>query len=232
MIKLDDGKWYWFDATWDDAGGQYDDWMAGKSNFTAIDSSVNSRGQIFAQAHVADIDNEWGWPSLPARATTEFDGANILEALESFVVDGNTYQVVGYYKVHLVASMANSGALTTEKTVLYKGVVYEVVGTGTLSATGQLVFDPVVANRSVSEIIFSDSIVNIQGFQSCKTVTSVTISNNTENIIMYAFAYCTNLKTINFEGTTAEWNAISKGSGWKQGCSTITVYCTNGTVTA
>ena len=232
MIQLDDGKWYWFDATWDDAGGQYDDWMAGKANFTAIDGTVNSQGKTFAQTHIADIDDSWGWPSLPSRATTEFDGANILEVLDTFVIGGNTYQVVGYYKVHLVASNANSGSLATEKIVLYNGELYEVVGTGTLSATGQLVFDPVVANRSVSEIIFSDSIVNIQGFQNCRTVTSVTISNKTENIIMYAFAYCTNLKTINFEGTTAEWNAISKGSGWKLGCGTITVRCTNGSVIA
>ena len=49
---------------------------------------------------------------------------------------------------------------------------------------------------------------------------------------MYAFAYCTNLKIINFEGTKAEWNAISKGDNWNVGCGTITVYCTNGTVTA
>ena len=40
-----------------------------------------------------------------------------------------------------------------------------------------------------------------------------------------------NLRTINFEGTIAEWNAISKGDDWKIGCGTITVYCTNGTVT-
>ena len=231
MIKLDDGEWYWFDATWDDAGGQYDDWMAGKGNFTAIDSTVDTSGKTFAKSHVPDIDNEWGWPSLPERATTEFDGADILEAMDTFVVGANTYQVVGYYKVHLIASTVKSGSYETEEIVLYNGDLYEVVGTGTMSSTGQLVFDPIFANQSVSEIIFSDNIEKIQGFQNCKTVTSVTISNNTDYIVMYAFAYCTKLKTINFEGTKAEWNAISKGSGWKTGCGTITVYCTNGTLT-
>lgn len=231
MIQLDDGQWYWFDATWDDAGGQYDDWLAGKGYFTAIDTTANSQGKTFVQTHVADIDDAWGWPSLPSRATTDFDGADILEVLDTFVIGGNTYQVVGYYKVHLVASSANSGTLEIEEIVLYNGELYDVVGTGTMKSTGQLVFDAVLANRSVSEIIFSDSIVNIQGFLNCRSLTSVTISNNTENIIMYAFAYCTSLKTINFEGTVAEWNAISKGSDWKLGCGTITVYCTNGTLT-
>ena len=141
------------------------------------------------------------------------------------------YQVVGYYKVHLIASTVTSGSYAVEDVVLYNGELYEVVGTGTVSSTGQIVFDTVFANRSVSEIIFSDSVVNIQGFQNCKTVTSVTISKNTENIIMYAFAYCTNLKTINFDGTKSEWNAISKGTNWKVGCSTITVRCSNGNIT-
>ncbi len=232
MIKLDDGKWYWFDATWDDAGGQYADWMAGKANFTAIDSTVDASGEAFAESHIPDIDNSWGWPSLPKRATTEFDGADIVEAMDTFVVGANTYQVVGYYKVHLIASTVKSGSYKVEDMVFYNGELYEVVGTGTMSATGQLVFNPVFANQSVSEIIFSDNVEKIQGFQNCKTVTSVTISNNTDYIVMYAFAYCTKLKTINFEGTTAEWKAINKGSGWKTGCSTITVYCTNGTLTA
>ena len=232
MIKLDDGKWYWFDATWDDAGGQYDDWMAGRANFAAIDSSLDASGKAFAQTHVPDIDNSWGWPSLPDRSTTEFDDANILEAMDTFVVGANTYQVVGYYKVHLIASTVKSGSYEAEDMVLYNGELYEVVGTGTVSATGQIVYNAVFANQSVSEIIFSDTIDKIQGFQNCKTLTSITISNNTDYIISYAFAYCSKLKTINFEGTTAEWKAISKGTGWKTGCGTITVYCTNGTLTA
>ncbi len=232
MIKLDDGKWYWFDATWDDAGGQYGDWMPGRDNFAATDSSVDTAGKGFAQIHVPDIDNAWGWPSLPERSTTEFDDADILEAMDTFVVGANTYQVVGYYKVHLISSTVKSGSYETEDIVLYNGDLYEVVGTGTVSATGQIVYNTVFANQSVSEIIFSDTIDKIQGFQNCKTLTSITISNNTDYIISYAFAYCSKLKTINFEGTTAEWKAISKGTGWKTGCGTITVYCTNGTLTA
>ena len=232
MIKLDDGKWYWFDATWDDSGTHYEDWMAGKDNFAAIDSSVDMAGKNFAKSHVPDIDNKWGWPSLPERSTTEFDDADVVEVMDTFVVGANTYQVVGYYKVHLVASTVKSGSYKTEDMVVYDGKLYEVVGTGTMSSTGQIVFDSVFSNQSVSEIIFSDNIERIQGFQNCKTVTSVTISKNTDYIVMYAFAYCTRLKTINFEGTTAEWNAINKGSGWKTGYGTITINCTNGTLTA
>ena len=41
---------------------------------------------------------------------------------------------------------------------------------------------------------------------------SITIPDSVETICDYAFDSCTNLKTINFTGTTAEWEAVTKGN--------------------
>jgi len=46
-----------------------------------------------------------------------------------------------------------------------------------------------------------------------------------------AFDSCIGLKSIKFNGTKEQWNAISKGNGWKDDVpSTCKVICTDGTV--
>jgi hypothetical protein len=39
-----------------------------------------------------------------------------------------------------------------------------------------------------------------------------------------AFASCTKLTVINYRGTEAEWNAITKGSSWNYNCPAVIVY--------
>ena len=233
LIRLDDGRWYWFDSTWDDSGIY--DWLAGKNYFAVTNDTVvvvdeNGNETKFSQNHAPYVDYAWGWPTLPEISDVEFEDTEIIEVLEIFKVGTDTYQVVGYNKVHLIASSVKSGSYTTKQFVEYNGELYEVVGTGTMYSTGQLIFDSIFAQNSVTEIIFSDGIVNIQGVLRCTSVTSVTISSSVKHISSYAFSSCSRLKTINYEGTIAEWNAISKGSNWNSGCGTITVYCSDGNV--
>ena len=231
LVRLDDGKWYWFDSTWDDSGDQYSDWLAGKQYFALVDTSVDLKDRVFIDSHVPTIDNNWGWPSLPERAEASFDDADIVEALQTFTVGENTYQVVGYYKVHLIKSTVSSGTAIVPDSVFYEGDFYDVIGSGTLRATGQVVFDIVFDYYSISELTFTDGIVRIQGINNCKRLTTVRIPKSTKYIIMNAFAYCNNLTTIYYDGTVEEWNAIEKGSDWNIGCGTITVYCSDGNVT-
>ncbi|MBE6703479.1 MAG: hypothetical protein E7585_08760 [Ruminococcaceae bacterium] len=56
--------------------------------------------------------------------------------------------------------------------------------------------------------------INDYAFRGCTTIISVTISDNVQSIGDYAFSYCTGLTIINYRGTEAQWNAISKGSKW------------------
>lgn len=52
----------------------------------------------------------------------------------------------------------------------------------------------------------------------CKSLESVVIPRTVTSIEMCAFNNCTSLKTIYFEGTYEEWEAIGKGRNWNKGC--------------
>jgi len=45
-----------------------------------------------------------------------------------------------------------------------------------------------------------------------------------------AFSGCTSLTSITYAGTKAEWDSISKGSGWNYGTGNYTVHCTDGDI--
>lgn len=63
-------------------------------------------------------------------------------------------------------------------------------------------------------------------------LTSITISKNVSTIDEYAFHWVQNLTEINFEGTKAEWEAISKDPSWDYYASEngYTVKCTDGDI--
>ena len=46
----------------------------------------------------------------------------------------------------------------------------------------------------------------------------------------YAFEDCSSLKSINYNGTKAQWNAISKGSNWNYSTGNYIIYCTDGNI--
>lgn len=84
----------------------------------------------------------------------------------------------------------------------------------------------------LTSITIPDSVTSIGGgiFYGCSRLTSVTIGNNVTSIGSNAFRNCSGLTSINFEGTKAQWNAISKGYDWKYNVpSACKVICTDGT---
>jgi hypothetical protein len=63
-----------------------------------------------------------------------------------------------------------------------------------------------------------------EAFYNCSALTSITLSAGVTSIGDYAFYNCSGLAVINYRGSEAEWNAIPKGTDWKQNCSATVVY--------
>ena len=73
--------------------------------------------------------------------------------------------------------------------------------------------------------------IGLAAFEGCTMLTSITIPDSVTSIDWYAFNGCTSLTNIKFNGTIAQWNAISKSGNWKAGVpSACKVVCTDGTV--
>ena len=78
-----------------------------------------------------------------------------------------------------------------------------------------LIFFECVAPESV--VINEGALtVGAQAFQKCSALAEVKLPASLESIEEWSFSY-TGLKTIYFEGTKEEWNAVEKEFGWNNG---------------
>ena len=72
--------------------------------------------------------------------------------------------------------------------------------------------------------------INYEVFEGCTGLTSVTIPNSVTSIGWGAFYNCSDLTNITYQGTKAQWNAISKDSYWNYNTGTYTIHCTDGDI--
>ena len=84
----------------------------------------------------------------------------------------------------------------------------------------------------LTNITIPDSVTSIgdHAFADCTGLTSITIGSGVTSIGESAFQFCSGLTSIAFNGTTAQWKAISKGIYWKYSVPATQVICTDGTV--
>ena len=86
--------------------------------------------------------------------------------------------------------------------------------------------------RGLTSVTIGNGVRSIgeRAFLNCSGLTSVTIGNGVTSIGDYAFNSCTGLTSITFQGTKAQWNAITKGSDWNSNTGSYTIHCTNGDI--
>ena len=84
-----------------------------------------------------------------------------------------------------------------------------------------------------NSVIPSDGSVTSIGyyaFYNCSSLTSIEIPDSVTSIGYSAFSGCRSLTSINFNGTKAQWNAITKPSFWNSSTGNYTIYCTDGNI--
>ena len=89
------------------------------------------------------------------------------------------------------------------------------------------------ACMKLESIVIPNSVTRLDDytFQYCKGLKGIVIPDSVTSIGDEVFYDCCSLTSIEFEGTKAQWNAISKGDGWNLGTGNYTVYCTDGDIT-
>ena len=74
--------------------------------------------------------------------------------------------------------------------------------------------------------------ISSEAFRYCTTLKSVTIPNSVTNIGINAFAGCSNIATLSYDGTISDWNTKVgyKVTEWYNGVSATVLTCTDGTI--
>jgi hypothetical protein len=72
--------------------------------------------------------------------------------------------------------------------------------------------------------------INRNAFEYCSTLRNVTMPSSVTEIRQMAFDNCVNLTNIVFDGTTEQWNAITKGTYWNRNVPATYVQCSDGQV--
>lgn len=68
-------------------------------------------------------------------------------------------------------------------------------------------------------------------FEGCVDLTRIFIPHNVKHIGMWVFAYCSELKTIEYDGTIDEWKHVTKGDSWNYSTGEYEVICNDGKLT-
>lgn len=136
------------------------------------------------------------------------------------VADGNT-------KYH---SSGNCLIETASNTLVLGCKTSVIPSDGSVTSIGEGAF---FCCDELTSVTIPDGVTRIgnYAFAGCIELTSVTIPNSVTSIDNDAFFGCSRLKSIIFNGTIAQWNAVSKGNYWKLDVPrTCKVVCTDGTV--
>jgi hypothetical protein len=85
----------------------------------------------------------------------------------------------------------------------------------------------------LTSITIPNSVTSIGNFAfaGCEGLTSITIHNSVTSIGAWVFTECSGLNYITYEGTTEQWNTITKGDYWEFNVPATYVQCSDGQVT-
>ena len=77
----------------------------------------------------------------------------------------------------------------------------------------------------------SVTILDSYSFTGCIEINTIDIPKKVKNIGDHVFEHCYRLTAINYDGTMAKWNTITKGENWDNNTGDYIVYCVDGNIT-
>lgn len=230
MIRLDDGKWYWCDLTWDDndCENPYTDINSLPSNYNYFCIAGNALvGHKVYDSTTHGINFLY---DLPTPATDAYNGDELL-LNQSFVLDDVTYVKVasGLLEIKLIKK---TGVVTLPESVTYNGITYKIISVANKTVNGNSISCTSVIEGRVTKLTLPSTVKIIYpyAFSGCRELTDVVIPKSVVGIGDSAFRSCTRLDKIDFGGTMAEWQAIKKGQNWKAFTGSFLISCQDGNI--
>lgn len=72
--------------------------------------------------------------------------------------------------------------------------------------------------------------ISVMAFVSIKGLKSITIPDSVTKFGWLIISLCDDFKTINYQGTMEQWNAIEKQNGWVQNSGNVVIHCNDGDI--
>ncbi|MBQ8413695.1 MAG: hypothetical protein IJX58_00425 [Clostridia bacterium] len=203
LVELDDGRWYWYDLTWDDQP----EWMLGvKHNYFCVSSADyvdwrdggSSGENKFLQDHTPAEPGGTGIYfsyELPEVSDTPYVYDGLMLRDDIIVKDGLSYVLIAFNKLALI-DISKEGNVAIPETVDYKGTTLEISCIGSYdSETGLMGSGSVIEyNRITKEHI---------------DVTSISIPSTVEFIWDFAFDYCYSIQSYNVSSDNPVYSSVN-----------------------
>lgn len=121
-----------------------------------------------------------------------------------------------------------SGVDYVDEFGFYKSSVEKVIIKGSINTIKQSVFSDCF---SLKEVVLEDGFDSIApAMFDGSALEKITIPTSLTEICSLAFRDCDNLKNIYYEGTKAQWNALSFNENWNKNSGNYTIHCTDGDI--
>ncbi len=202
LVRLDDGRWYWYDLTWDDQptwmlGVSYNYFCVSNSEFVDWRDGGLAGTKTFLQDHTPDSAGQVGVNynyELPEASDIPYTYDGLMLRDEIIVREGLSYVLSGFNKISLI-NIDKEGAVTIPASINYEGEELTVVSIGKYDEEHNIFIS--------GSVIYYD-----QTTREHIDVTSLTIPKTVEFIWDYAFYHCRTIESFSVSEDNPEFASL------------------------